>query len=162
MAFVRFKIIKGKKYAYLVENEWVNKKVKQKVKQYLGSIFPLPKPLKPLQKLDYSSPKTVLFELLQRELLCRGATQKEEKFFFEDVCIDTKKFLITRKEKSVVLKISNNYLYDSLLKDLLLFYEPETSTDVPGKKLAALISKSGLSISPSEFIEVYSTLYLHR
>lgn len=37
MAFVRSKIIYGKRYYYLVENRRVNGKVRQKVLKYLGS-----------------------------------------------------------------------------------------------------------------------------
>lgn len=162
MVFVRCKKIKGKEYAYLVENEWINKKVKQKVKKYLGSIVVIPSRDKPLQDLDFSSPSTLLFQLLQRELLSRGARQEGKKFFFEDVCINTNTKTIQKNKKSVVIKISNAYVYNSLLKDLLSFYEPETTSDVPGKKLAALISKAGLSITPAEFIELYSVLYLKK
>jgi len=41
MVYVRIKKIKGKEYAYLVENKW-NKKLKrpkQKVKAYLGKFY---------------------------------------------------------------------------------------------------------------------------
>ncbi len=37
--FIRKKKIKGKEYAYLVENKYINGRVKQKVKRYLGKVF---------------------------------------------------------------------------------------------------------------------------
>ena len=39
MVFVRMKTIKGKQYAYLVENKWKQSRVKQQVKQYLGRVL---------------------------------------------------------------------------------------------------------------------------
>ncbi|MBS3176571.1 hypothetical protein J4457_05015 [Candidatus Woesearchaeota archaeon] len=37
MAFIRTKIIKGRKYCYLVKGSWNNGKCRQKVIRYLGS-----------------------------------------------------------------------------------------------------------------------------
>ena len=162
MVFVRSKNIKGKKYAYLVENEWVNKKVKQKVKQYLGPIVLLPSITNKLSSLDFSFKKKLLQQLFSREFLARGASQEKDIFFFDSVSINLSSFEITRKNKPVVLQLSNSYLHSSLLKELCTFYQPETSDDVPGKKLAQLISKAGLTIDSSEFIELYSVLYLNK
>ncbi len=39
MVFVRVKIVKGKEYAYLVQNYWRSKRTVQHVKQYLGRVF---------------------------------------------------------------------------------------------------------------------------
>jgi hypothetical protein len=39
--FIRAKSVKGKKYAYLVENIWKKGKVKQVVKKYIGKIVSL-------------------------------------------------------------------------------------------------------------------------
>ena len=39
MAFFRTKKIKGKEYAYIVENEWKRKGSRQKVKGYLGRVY---------------------------------------------------------------------------------------------------------------------------
>jgi hypothetical protein len=39
--FFRIKKIKGKEYAYLVENEWKKNSSRQKVKQYIGRVYRL-------------------------------------------------------------------------------------------------------------------------
>ena len=40
MAFIRTKKIKGKRYAYIVENKWKKKKVKQRVLKHIGNKRP--------------------------------------------------------------------------------------------------------------------------
>ena len=39
MVFFRIKKIKGKEYAYIVENEWKRKSSRQKVKGYIGKVY---------------------------------------------------------------------------------------------------------------------------
>jgi hypothetical protein len=164
MSFVRAKKIKGKKYAYLVENTWEKKKVKQKVKEYLGRIIECKQIKENSVFLDFEKkPQEIIFDLIKRDLLRLGFAQVEEKIFIlEEVTVDCNTYNILKKNKPCVLEINHQYLYKNNLSQLCNYHEPETTDSQPGKKLAKLLMSSGIEISPEEFIQLYKKLYLEQ
>ncbi len=79
MAFVRKKKIKGKDYAYLVENMWTKKGSRQKVKAYLGKMFVFEQVKNPVLQ-DADKKEEILRNLVEWELLKHGFEKKGDKF----------------------------------------------------------------------------------
>ena len=162
--FIRAKSVKGKKYAYLVENTWKKGKVKQVVKKYVGKIISLPESTNYFEpEIDFSLPlKSVLQRILAAEFLSRGFTQgRGEVYKFEDISLNLTKGSIKQDEKSVVLFLNGRYLYPKLLRELLDFFAPEAEDEVKGKKLAQAFSDAGISISQEIFVELYKKIYVN-
>ncbi|MCF7798738.1 hypothetical protein K9M74_02440 [Candidatus Woesearchaeota archaeon] len=161
--FVRAKKVKEKQYAYLVENDWVKGKVKQKVKNYLGRIIQVP-PINELvivSPIDFSlSKKDCIRQLITAEFLKRGFSLKGNFLINEDIKISLNTGKITADKKNVVLLINERYLYYQLLDNLLDFFAPESEEDTKGEKLATAFSDAGIAIASEHFIALYKKIYL--
>jgi hypothetical protein len=166
--FVRAKLIKGTKYAYLVNNIWKDDKVKQKVKKYLGKIIDFDKLYvenqnfvsKTSDDFDWMMPTKLLFrEIISEEFLRRGFKRKGWQLIKNDLIINLSTCKITQDEKDVVLFMNGRYLYDSLIKELENFYEPEDEYAQKGEKLAQAFSDCGISIEKDVFIKLYQKIY---
>jgi hypothetical protein len=162
--FVRAKTIKGQKYGYLVKNNWKKGKVKQETKKYLGRIIPVLKPNNSFIpfKLDFSSSlKECMINLIKNEFCSRGFIKhsRQNAIVFEDTIINFSTNKIIKHKKNVVLFINNRYFYSDLLKELILFYNPESSEDVKGQKLAQAFSDTGISIQKEDFVNLYKKAY---
>lgn len=162
MVFVRAKMVKGKKYAYLVQNVWKKGKVNQVVKKYMGKIITLPERKEVFVTIDFDLPlKKVLQALVAQEFLARGFVQtRGEVYIWEKVKVNLTKGIIKEEEKSVTLFLNGRYLYPRLLRDILDFFAPESDDDIKGKKLAQAFSDAGISISQENFIALYKKIYL--
>jgi len=163
--FVRAKTIKGKKYAYLVENIWKGKRVSQKVKKYLGKIVNVKedydKDPQEMSAYDLSAPpRLIIRNIIIDDFLRKGFTQKGWKIFTDNITINLSTCKITFKDKSCVLYINGRYLFDRNLRQLQNFFEPEEYEDVKGQKLAQAFSDSGISIAPDVFVALYKKLYI--
>ena len=165
--FVRAKIIKGQKYAYLVKNVWKKGKVKQETKKYLGRIFNIPDSNLSLVALDVdfsSSLKECMISLIKKEFFSRGFVDhsRQNAVVYDEIIINFSTQKILKDSKNVVLFLNNRYFYPDLLKDLLNFYQPESADDVPGQKLAQLFSDAGISISKGDFVNLYKKIYVQN
>jgi len=163
--FVRAKTIKGQKYAYLVKNTWKKGHVKQETKKYLGRILNISDPNSSFNSFDIdfsSSLKDCMVLLIKKEFFSRGFVDhsRQNAIIFDDIIINFSTQKILKNDKNVVLFINNRYFYHDLLKDLLNFYQPESSDDVKGQKLAQLFSDSGISISKEDFVNLYKKIYV--
>lgn len=161
--FVRAKTIKGKRYAYLVKNQWKKGKVCQQVKKYLGLIVEVsPKnELFKFKEIDFSlSTKKCIRDIISNEFLSRGFISKQARLIFNDVVINFSTNKITKNNSNCVLFINGRYLYGAHLDNLQNFFAPESSEDKPGKKLAQAFSDAGILISQEEFINLYKKIYL--
>ena len=159
--FVRAKTVKGKKYAYLVENYWKKSKVKQKVKKYLGLIIPVERTLIIDESpIDFSQrKKEVIRDIISKEFLACGFERKRNKLVKDDIIIDMVNYKIFKGDKPAVISINNRYLYPSLLRYIVDFYEPEFEDDRPGQKLASAFSDAGIPVSKEDFISLYRLIY---
>lgn len=163
--FVRAKNIKNQKYAYLVKNIWKKGHVSQITKKYLGRIFEIPdvNPVFIPFKLDFSSSlKDCMIVLIKNELCSRGfiVHSRQKAIIFNDIIINFSTQKIIRDNKNVVLFLNNRYFYPNSLKQLLNFYQPESSEDVKGQKLAQVFSDAGISIPKEYFIQLYTKIYI--
>ena len=158
--FIRAKSVKGKKYAYLVENIWKKGKVKQVVKKYVGKIIPLSESSEYADPvIDFSLPlKQVLQKIIAAEFLSRGFIQgRGEVYKYEDIALNLTKGTIKQAEKSVVLFLNGRYLYPKLLRELLDFFAPESDDEVKGKNLL-----KHLVMLESSFLKKYLYNYIRK
>lgn len=161
--FVRAKTIKGKKYAYLVKNQWKKGKVRQHVKKYLGPIVVISDKIDSFDLIDIdfsASSKDCIRNIISNEFIPYGFVRKQARLVFKDIIISFSNNKITNKGSDCVLFVNDRYLYGGLIDDMQNFFAPESSEDRPGKKLAQVFSDSGISISQEEFINLYKKIYL--
>ena len=160
MAFIRVKIIKGKQYAYLIENKWLKTKKmpKQKVVGYLGSIitphiketmadasfFDFYNIYEPEDYLGDKSRDTILKDLVKFELVRHDADGKIIKF-------DSDKFTLTSANRGIVLKINQGFLCSHTIQALKDFDARGDEEDV-GIALAKAFVNAGIAVPKDIFI----------
>lgn len=163
--FVRAKTIKGKKYAYLVKNQWKKGKVRQHVKKYLGPIISVPEKIDSasLIQIDFSEQsKDCIRNIISNEFISRGFIRKQARLIFDDIIISFSNNKITKGSSDCVLFVNDRYFYSGNLDDLQNFFAPESSEDRPGKKLAQAFSDAGIPVLQEDFISLYKKLYLDK
>ena len=161
MTFFRIKNIKGKEYAYIVENEWHRKGSRQKVKGYAGRVygFELKSDTSFMQFMkidnvgDYIANndfKNIVGNLVKWELFKFGISNDE----FE---IDPINLNIRKRKKSVALHINDGFLCSFTLKNLLDFKPGDEQTD--GYRLARAFVEAGIKIPQDIFVGLFGKLY---
>jgi hypothetical protein len=168
MVFVRAKTIKGKKYAYLVENTWKNGKVKQSTKKYLGKVIDFSNSKintnNSFDVIDFEKPVNEIFkDLIIRELTNFSFQYQGKNSLIHPSGVVVKlskrsKFYLNNK--NIVLFFNKRYVYPKLFDLLLNFYEPESDEDKKGEKLAFRLRDAGINISQNEFVNLYKKIYL--
>ena len=141
--FVRVKKIKGKRYAYLVENSWVSGRSRQKVKEYLGRVIG-----------DHKTAAPDLSDARDRELLTQVILLQVP----EGVRVDIKKRSVTKDGKDVVVGLNNGFLCARTLKDIFSALKKEETR--PGLALAKALSQAGIKVDQEDFVRIY--LEAHR
>lgn len=149
MAFVRIKKVKGKEYAYLVENKWKKGKVQQKTKKYLGRA----KKYETTKIADFLGANP-LASLVANALTNAGF---DEKLKHEEVKIDLQKKKV-KKGRSEAAIILNEGILSSHTLQALLNYEA-TEEEKPGMKLAKALGDAGVDLSNECFIKLYKVLH---
>ena len=149
MSFVRIKKIKGKEYAYLVENTWDKGKVRQKTLKYLGKINKFK-----TKKIDEFEENNPLQSILKNTLLSAGFNEelKNNKLY---VNLNKKKVFFNNKEATI--KLNDGFLSSNNLKKLLMYTAGEETT--PGLKLAKILDETGINITKECFIRLYRVLH---
>ena len=165
MAFFRIKKIKGKEYAYVVENEWKRKGSRQKVKGYLGRIyrFNLNKDIGFLEFKNIESAenyinendfKKIISDLVEWELF-RHEIDKNK------FAIDLNGMNVMQNGRNVVLLINDGFICNLTLKNIFEFKsEGDESND--GSRLARVFVESGIKIPQDFFISLFGKLFKHR
>ena len=151
--FVRVKNIKGRPYAYLVENEWTPWGSRQKVAKYLGKTHLLTRISEGMLELPEGLQQTILQGVVQ-ELQNHGFTKEGDLMVKEDVIVSLQEQTIRQKNKKVVLGMNEGYLCDHTLQQALAFV-PEERPDKSAKKLANLILEAGLKLSNEQFLHLF-------
>ena len=160
--FFRIKKIKGKEYAYLVENEWNKKSSRQKVKSYLGKVyrFNLAKEADFLDYLkiqdiqDYvnnNNKNKIISDLIEWELFKFGIDK-------EEFSIDLNNAKIQKNRKRVALFINEGFMCGLTLKNLLNF-ELEGDEQNDGYRLARTFVEAGIKVPQEVFVGIFSKLY---
>jgi len=162
MAFFRVKKIKGKEYAYLVENEWKRKGSRQKVKGYLGRAYRLSQ----TNKTDFSGlinnneiekyiqdndANKIIKDLIEWELINFNVDRNE-------FSIDLTNRTLQRHKKNAVLVMNEGFMCDLTLSNLLEF-KPEADEDSNGYNFARAFVEAGIKVPQDVFIGLFAKLY---
>ncbi len=161
MAFFRIKKIKGKEYAYLVENEWKKKSSRQKVKNYLGRVYRFGL----IENIDFmqfikvddfdkyineNNTKKIIKDLAEWELLRFGI---DKNIFLID--LENKK--VQKSGKNIALLINDGFMCGLTLKNLLEFKAEDQERD--GYRFARAFVEAGIKVPQEVFIGLFGKLY---
>ena len=159
--FFRIKKIKGKEYAYFVENKWKHKGSRQKVKGYLGRVYRFDLKnnidffgyLKIKNVYDYienNEKNKIIRDLIEWELFKLCASKDE-------FLIDLDNLKIQRNKRNVVLLINDGLMCELTLKNLLNFRTEDEQTD--GYSLARAFVEAGIKVPNEVFVGIFGKLY---
>ena len=151
--FVRVKKIKGKKYAYLVENEWTPWGSRQKVTKYLGKTHTITKYTENHTTLPAGLQFAITHAIIQ-ELKNHGFTQDEHTLKQENITINLNDKTVKQNNKKAVLEMNEGYMCDHTIQQLL-DYTPEGKHEENAKKLANLVLEAGLKLTNEQFIHIF-------
>lgn len=162
MAFFRIKKVKGREYAYIVENVWKGKGSRQKVKGYVGRVYRfgaksdigLAEFLKTAGVEDYinNNPKNkIINDLIEWELFKHGVSRRE-------FLIDLNNMEIQKNKKNIAIFINEGFMCNATLKNLLEF-KPEGDEETDGYRLARAFVEAGVKIPQEIFIGLFGKLY---
>lgn len=159
MAFIRIKKIKGKDYAYLVENKWTGKGTRQKTVKYLGKVIELKKiNNKELKKFSNLTPKQVIHELILLELKNHGFKKKDNILKLKKVIFNPETYSLSSGNSNIVLKLNNEFMCQYTINNLLNF-EHTGDEEQTGLALAKSVVSSGLTIPKEIFIHLFEQTY---
>lgn len=165
MSFLRIKQIKGKSYAYLVENLWKNegRGSRQKVKHYIGRVysFDLKDSLnqgflsfinaedieKYVMSTDFIK---IIKDMINWEFYKHGISNAEF-----DVELEVP--IIKRSGREVCIKINEGFLCGFYLESLINFRKVELEEDeeIAGYNLAKAFVDAGINIPQDVFIKIF-------
>jgi len=155
MAFVRVKKLKGKEYAYLVENTWQDKGSRQKVKAYLGKVV---KPLRQKEGLvDVAAMQfqEAVIALIKQELLNHGFNENLE---FEKAKADLLNKSFVSGKRNIVFALNEGFLCAHTIKEALDF-KSEGYEEQAGAKLATVLVEAGLKLPKDVFVALFEKIY---
>lgn len=162
MTFFRIKKIKGKEYAYLVENEWNRKGSRQRVMEYLGRAYRFNstntadfsefiKNNETEKYMQNSDINKIIRDLIKWELFKFGVNAQ----VFN---IDLGNKTIRKGGKNIVLVLNDGFMCNLTLKNLLEF-KPEINEEDGSYRLARAFVEAGIKVSQDIFIELFAKLY---
>ncbi len=151
--FVRVKKIKGRPYAYLVENEWTPWGSRQRVSKYLGKTETLQRFSEGLIELP-TGLQTAILEATAQELLNHGFVRDGHLLKQEEITVNLQERTVRQKNKKVVLGMNEGYLCDHTLQQLLTF-TPEEKHEENIKKLVNTVVEAGLKLSQEQLVHLF-------
>ena len=150
--FIRLKKVKGKHYAYKVQNRRVRGKVKQKVKGYIGKAL-IPKKVNEKDFFEFINNssynkdlKQAVEDLVSWELFKHGLNLKLDKYSLK------------QDNQKIVLKINEGYLYDKTIKDIINFHAVGDDEYFIGKEFAETFVKAGIDIPKELFVNLFEKI----
>ncbi|MEM3127181.1 MAG: hypothetical protein QW331_03895 [Candidatus Woesearchaeota archaeon] len=165
MAFVRKKKIKGKEYAYLVENKWTEKGSRQKVKAYLGKVLMFPQ-VKNLELKESEKKDEFIKNLVEWELLKHGF-EKQGNLFVQNnvkVLFENNKLKLDDSDVEPAFAFNEGYLCNYFLDQLFSLKLEKKDKQKPKTmmKVAKLFVNSGINIPQEAFIKFYDAIFMHK
>lgn len=151
--FVRVKKIKGRPYAYLVENEWTPWGSRQRVSKYLGKTETLTRFSEGMAELPVGL-QTAILEAVSQELSNHGFVREGNTLTQESITVNLNEKTVRQNSKRIVLGMNEGYLCDHTLQELLTFSLSERP-DESAKKLANLVLEAGLKLSNEQFVHLF-------
>mgnify|MGYP001586848381 CR=1 FL=1 len=164
MAFFRIKKIKGKEYAYIVENEWKKKGSRQKVIGYAGRIykFNVKNGINFLEFRKIENAEKYVAENGFRKII---TDLTEWELFRHEICknnfaIDLNSMKIMQNGRNVVLMINEGFMCSLTLKNIFEF-RPEGDESNDGYRLASAFVESGIKIPQDEINSLFGKIIKH-
>lgn len=151
--FVRLKTIKGRKYAYLVENEWTPWGSRQKVNKYLGKAHKPDKIKNNILELPDDKEKAII-EGIKQELLNHGFKENQRKYVYGTISVDLKNKTVKDGKKNAVIGMNEGFLCKETIQQLIEF-EAEEQADKNAKKLATMALEAGMKLSQEQFVKMF-------
>ncbi|MBS3101051.1 hypothetical protein J4204_02880 [Candidatus Woesearchaeota archaeon] len=160
--FFRIKKIKGREYAYIVENSWKRNGSRQKVKGYIGRVY-MPnlkhdvnffkhfniEDAEPyLQSGDFAK---IINDLAEWEILRHGISKDE-------FLIDLANARIEKNGKKVAFHINDGFMCSLTLRNLLEF-RAEGDEENDGYRFARAFVEAGIKVPQEVFIGLFGKLY---
>ncbi|MFA5142479.1 MAG: hypothetical protein WC471_05935 [Candidatus Woesearchaeota archaeon] len=165
MTFVRTKSIKGKNYAYLVENIWTANGPRQKAKKYLGRVYNHRRETEiPFAEFyrDYDvktrSKKELLCDAIRLELANHGFKEENMIWSNKGSFIDLKRLkFFNDRGNEVAIGLNEGILCKPLITKILKHQviDGKEAPDKEGYSLAKLLVEAGLKIEPEVFVRLY-------
>jgi len=166
MSFIRTKKIKGKEYAYIVENRWKKRgnRVKQKTKKYLGRVYRFDRTnmmdfygfynISDVEEyLKNKNKEDIINDLIKLELFNYGFQEKDGIWQKESVFFDFRnKKVYNEKNKSIALAFNEGFLSDFTIKRILNF---RAEIEEDGYILAKLFVEAGIAVPKEVFVGYY-------
>lgn len=153
--FVRVKRIKGKPYAYLVENEWTPWGSRQRVVKYLGRTFTPERVMDEARTLPDDFPGAVQAAIVQA---CHnhGFRRDGNTLHKDGIAVNLQENTVTKNGKHVAVRMNEGYLCAHTIQQLLAF-QPEERDDDTGRKLAGHMLEAGLQLTDEQFVHLFQT-----
>ena len=162
MTFFRIKKIKGKEYAYVVENYWRKKGSRQKVIGYLGRTYKFELKnnveflehynIEDLQSyIEMNKKNKIIKDLVEWELFKFGINK-------EGFHVDFDNTKILKNKKNVVLAINEGYLCSLSFKNLIAF-KIENDEQQDGYRFARAFVEAGIKVPQDIFVALFGKLY---
>ena len=154
--FIRIKKVKGKEYAYLVENEWKSGS-KQKVKGYIGRVY-RPELSSQIGFLNFynlsaeeilkKDVKEIFNDLLKWEIHKHSITEFE---------INAGSFAVMKSKKNCAVLINDGFLCSYTLKNLFGFRPIEHESDT--MRLARCLVEAGIKVPQEIFVGLCEKMF---
>lgn len=156
--FFRIKKIKGKEYAYIVENEWKRNGSRQKVRGYVGRAYRFDlksnsdflqfKKIENFENYVHNNDFIeIINDLVEWELFKFGISK-------ENFSIDLNNMRVQKKSKDVALLINEGFMCSTTLKNLLEFKAENEETD--GYRLARAFVEAGIKVPQEIFVALFA------
>ncbi|MBD3354464.1 hypothetical protein GF361_00585 [Candidatus Woesearchaeota archaeon] len=166
MSFIRTKKIKGKEYAYIVENKWKKrgKRVKQKTKKYLGRVYRHSKAeetdfyeffdIQDIKSyIDEKEKEDIIDDLIRWELDNHGFKEKQGKWIKNNCFLDLdKKKVYNEKENNIALGFNDGFLTTYALRKL---YNFSADSEEEGYDFAKMFIEAGINVPKEVFVGIF-------
>lgn len=160
MVFVRTKTIKGKPYAYLVENKWTLRGSRQISTKYLGRVISLQKvrdlPFStyfPEYSIQQKNKKELLRDALMVTLLGYGFQLQKRTLRCKNIVLDLETMTLKQKSgKAIALALGEGILCSETIARISNYAKSE---DDEGYMLAKHCIEAGLNIPKELFVALY-------
>lgn len=160
--FFRIKKIKGKEYAYAVENHWKKSGSRQAVKAYLGRVYRF----RLVNNVDFhnflrienfdaymnnSNRQKVINDLIMWELLKFNISNS-------DFLVDLASIKIQKNRRNIVILINEGFMCSFTIRKLLDF-KPKGDELSDGYRLAKAFVDAGINVPQETFIGIFGKFF---